>query len=115
MKRNILGSVAAIALGAAAAQAEELTVFGPWLSVDQENVEAVLAAFTEATGHAVAYSGSDSFEQQIMIDAQAGDSRGVHSENATSNPGQADIAKRHAIHSETVEHITVNITKVCSC
>ena len=49
-----------------------LTVFGTWLGPDQEAVEAVLAGFTAATGHEVSYVGSDSFEQQIRIDAEAG-------------------------------------------
>jgi len=51
---------------------EQVTVFGPWLGPDQVLVESVLAYFAEATGADVKYTGSDSFEQQIMIDAEAG-------------------------------------------
>ncbi|MGB0867503.1 MAG: ABC transporter substrate-binding protein, partial [Granulosicoccaceae bacterium] len=51
---------------------QELTVFGPWLGPDKELVENVLAYFEAATGVDVKYSGSDSFEQQISIDVQAG-------------------------------------------
>lgn len=51
---------------------QTLTIFGPWLTVDQEHFEAVIAPFVEATGANVEYSGSDSFEQQIVIDTQAG-------------------------------------------
>ena len=51
---------------------QELTVFGTWLGPDQELVESVLAYFEEATGADVRYTGSDSFEQQILIDAEAG-------------------------------------------
>lgn len=51
---------------------EELTVFGPWLGPDKELVESVLAYFQAATGVETKYSGSDSFEQQIVIDTQAG-------------------------------------------
>ncbi len=51
---------------------ETLTIFGPWLTVDQEHFEAVIAPFEEATGADVQYSGSDSFENQIVIDTQAG-------------------------------------------
>jgi len=51
---------------------EEVTVFGPWLGPDQELVESVLAYFAEATGADVKYTGSDSFEQQIVIDTEAG-------------------------------------------
>ncbi|MFK8079936.1 MAG: ABC transporter substrate-binding protein [Granulosicoccus sp.] len=51
---------------------ESLTVFGPWLGPDQELVENMIAYFESATGADVSYVGSDSFEQQIMIDAEAG-------------------------------------------
>lgn len=51
---------------------ETLTIFGPWLTEDKELVESVLAYFEKATGAKVNYSGSDSFEQQIAIDVQAG-------------------------------------------
>ncbi len=59
-----------LALGAV--QAEQVTVSGPWLGEDQGHVQAVLAAFAETSGHDVRYVGSDSFEQQIMVDAEAG-------------------------------------------
>ena len=63
-----------MALGTAAAADGHgpLTVFGTWLGSEQEAVEAVLADFTAKTGHATSYVGSDSFEQQILIDAEAG-------------------------------------------
>ncbi|RUT31230.1 carbohydrate ABC transporter substrate-binding protein [Arsenicitalea aurantiaca] len=51
---------------------QTITVFGPWLTEDQEHFEAVIAPFEEATGADVQYAGSDSFEQQIVIDTQAG-------------------------------------------
>ncbi|MBD8891113.1 ABC transporter substrate-binding protein [Roseibium litorale] len=51
---------------------KKLTVFGPWLGPDKDLVENTLAYFEEATGIEVEYSGSDSFEQQIVIDTQAG-------------------------------------------
>lgn len=51
---------------------QEVSVFGPWLTVDQELFESVLAYFEYATGATVNYAGSDSFEQQIVIDVQAG-------------------------------------------
>lgn len=76
MKIKLYASVAAVALGTAA-QAEQITVFGPWLGPDQETVEKVLAAFAEQSGHDVRYTGSDSFEQQIMIDAEAGSAPNV--------------------------------------
>jgi alpha-glucoside transport system substrate-binding protein len=72
MKNTLMTATAALALMAGAAHAEKVTVFGPWLGPDQENVEAVLAGFAKASGHEVSYVGSDSFEQQIRIDAEAG-------------------------------------------
>jgi alpha-glucoside transport system substrate-binding protein len=72
MKNSLMASVAVVALGAAPAVAEQLTVFGPWLGPDQETVEKVLSAFAASSGHDVSYVGSDSFEQQITIDAEAG-------------------------------------------
>ena len=72
MKRNLFAGAAALAMTSSAAFAEQVTVFGPWLGPDQENVEAVLSAFAEASGHDVRYTGSDSFEQQILVDSEAG-------------------------------------------
>lgn len=92
MKRTYLAGVAAAALFAGTAQAEQLTVFGPWLGPDQENIESVLSVFAEQSGHDVRYVGSDSFEQQIMIDAEAGSSPNVA---VFPQPGlAADMAKR---------------------
>lgn len=51
---------------------QELNIFGPWLSADKDLFESITAFFEEATGATVNYSGSDSFEQQIVIDTQAG-------------------------------------------
>ncbi|MEO1679875.1 MAG: ABC transporter substrate-binding protein [Pseudomonadota bacterium] len=51
---------------------ESITVFGPWLGADADAAEAVFAYFEEATGATVQHTGSDSFEQQIMIDSEAG-------------------------------------------
>jgi len=56
---------------------EQVTVFGPWLGPDQELVENVLAYFGAATGADVRYAGSDSFEQQIVVDAEAGSAPNV--------------------------------------
>ncbi len=92
MKKSILSGVAAAALTASAAYAEQLTVFGPWLGPDQELVESVLADFAAKSGHDVSYVGSDSFEQQIVIDAEAGSAPNV---SVFPQPGlAADMAKR---------------------
>lgn len=60
------------ALKATQLDGEQVTVFGPWLGPDQKLVENVLAYFAAATGADLKYVGSDSFEQQIVIDAEAG-------------------------------------------
>lgn len=71
---------------------QQLTVFGPWLGPDQANVEAVLAYFVEATGADVRYVGSDSFEQQFVVDAEAGSAPNIA---VFPQPGlAADMAAR---------------------
>ena len=50
---------------------QTLTMTGPWTGLDAELFESVAAYFEEATGAEVRYSGSDSFEQDIVIAAQA--------------------------------------------
>lgn len=51
---------------------QNLSIFGDWLGQEQEIFKSVIAYFAEATGATVSFSGSDSFEQQIVIDSQAG-------------------------------------------
>ncbi|MBC7140576.1 MAG: carbohydrate ABC transporter substrate-binding protein [Rhodobacteraceae bacterium] len=51
---------------------QAITVFGPWRGEDQALVESVLAYFTAASGVRVNYSSSENYEQQIVIDTQAG-------------------------------------------
>lgn len=53
-------------------QGQSVTILGPWLGVDQELFTSIAAYFEDATGATVNYSGSDSFEQQIVIDSEAG-------------------------------------------
>ncbi|TCL08817.1 maltose-binding protein /trehalose-binding protein /sucrose-binding protein [Shimia isoporae] len=92
MKPILMSGAAALALSASAGLAEQLTVFGPWLGPDQKNVETVLADFAEKSGHDVRYVGSDSFEQQIMVDAEAGSAPNIA---IFPQPGlAADMAKR---------------------
>ncbi|MGR3803268.1 ABC transporter substrate-binding protein [Marinibacterium profundimaris] len=71
-KTTLFAGAAVAALIAGSAWADNVTVFGPWLGPDQEDVEAVLDGFAAATDHTYSYVGSDSFEQQIRIDAEAG-------------------------------------------
>ncbi len=92
MKNVLFASAAVLALGAGAATAEKLTVFGPWLGPDQDSVEAVLADFAAQSGHDVSYVGSDSFEQQILVDAEAGSAPNIA---VFPQPGLAsDMASR---------------------
>ncbi len=51
---------------------QSVSITGPWTGRDAELVRNTLAYFTAATGAEVNYSGSDSFEQDIVIAAQAG-------------------------------------------
>ena len=51
---------------------QTLTVFGPWRGADEDLVQSVLEYFRQATGATVNYSSSENYEQQIVIDTQAG-------------------------------------------
>jgi alpha-glucoside transport system substrate-binding protein len=51
---------------------EEVVFFGPWLRTEGEAVEKIVQYFNDATGANVVYVGSDSFEQQIIVDIQGG-------------------------------------------
>ncbi len=51
---------------------ETLTIFGPWRGDDEKLVQSVLDYFREATGADVKYSSSENYEQQIVIDTEAG-------------------------------------------
>jgi alpha-glucoside transport system substrate-binding protein len=51
---------------------ETIRVSSPWLTVDEQNVLNMFAYFENATGAKIVHSGSDSFEQQIVVDIQAG-------------------------------------------
>ena len=97
MKKLLYASVAFAALAANTGFAaghlagEQITVFGPWLGPDQANVELVLAEFANQTGADVRYVGSDSFEQQVRVDAEAGSAANV---SAFPQPGlAADMAR----------------------
>jgi alpha-glucoside transport system substrate-binding protein len=90
MKPFIYAGITAAVMSASAVQAGTVSVFGPWLGPDQENVEAVLDGFAKATGHDYSYVGSDSFEQQVRIDAEAGSAANV---SVFPQPGlAADLA-----------------------
>lgn len=60
------------ALKASDLSGQVVTVAGPWLAEERAMVESVFAYFEAATGADVQYNGSDSFEQQIVIDSAAG-------------------------------------------
>ena len=102
LRNTLLGFTAALALSAGAASAADfvfpigegaqfnwksledfkaahgdlagqtLTIFGPWRGEDDTLFRSVLAYFTEATGINVKYSSSENYEQQVVIDTQAG-------------------------------------------
>ncbi|WP_422048457.1 ABC transporter substrate-binding protein [Shimia sp.] len=71
---------------------QTVTVAGPWLQPEDDVFRSVLAYFTEATGAEAIYTGSDSFEQQIVIDAEAGSAPNIA---VFPQPGlAADMAAR---------------------
>ena len=79
--KNILTLVAALAALTLPASADysgpdlsgqTVTLAGPWLTADEANLNEVIDIFEAATGATVEHAGSDSFEQQIVIDIKAG-------------------------------------------
>ena len=88
---------------------ETITVFGPWLSVDKDLFESVIHYFEEATGAKVEYAGSDSFEQQIVIDTGAGSAPNIA---IFPQPGlAADLASKGLLaplSDETMEWVKEN-------
>ena len=75
---------------------QQVTVSGPWLTPEDDVFRSVLAYFADATGAEVIYNGSDSFEQQIVIDAEAGSAPNVA---VFPQPGlAADMAARGLLH-----------------
>ncbi|RCS22286.1 carbohydrate ABC transporter substrate-binding protein [Phyllobacterium salinisoli] len=51
---------------------QTLTVFGPWRGEDETLFQSIAAYFEDATGAKLEYSSSENYEQQIVIDTQAG-------------------------------------------
>lgn len=51
---------------------QTLSIFGPWRGDDQALAESIFAYFSEATGADVTYASSETYEQQIVIDTEAG-------------------------------------------
>lgn len=76
---------------------ETLTLTGPWTGADGQMVNNMLAYFAAATGADVRYSGSDSFEQDIVIAVQANSAPNLA---VFPQPGlAADLAARGALSS----------------
>jgi alpha-glucoside transport system substrate-binding protein len=71
---------------------QTIEITGPWTGEDARLVNSMIAYFEEATGANVNYSGSDSFEQDIVISAQAGSPPNIA---VFPQPGlAADMAER---------------------
>ncbi len=71
---------------------ETVTISGPWVGDDLDLVISMLAYFEEATGATVEYSGSDSFESEIRRAAQTG---GLPNLAVIPQPGlMADLARQ---------------------
>ena len=72
-------------------QGQALSISGPWTGLDKDLFDSVVAYFEEATGAEVEYSGSDNFEQDFVIAAQAGSATDL---GVFPQPGLAsDMAK----------------------
>ena len=88
---------------------QSITLFGPWRGEDQVLVESMLAYFTAASGVKVSYSSSEGYEQQIIIDAEAGSPPDVA---VLPQPGLiADLAGKGFIQplgAETAQWLTDN-------
>ena len=98
MKTKLYATAAAVALCAGAVHADshlsgvEITVSGTWLSPEAEIVNEIFDLFEAQTGASVSYVGSDSFEQQVIIDAEAGSAANI---SVFPQPGlAADLASR---------------------
>ncbi|WP_319529331.1 ABC transporter substrate-binding protein [uncultured Cohaesibacter sp.] len=95
--------------GAVDLSGETLTISGPWLGADKDLFMSVIAYFEEATGAKVEYAGSDSFEQQIVIDTGAGSAPNIA---VFPQPGlAADLASKGflvPLSSETEEWMKEN-------
>ncbi|MCH8466961.1 MAG: ABC transporter substrate-binding protein [Roseinatronobacter sp.] len=88
---------------------QTLTITGPWTGADGQMVNNMLAYFATATGADVRYSGSDSFEQDIVIAVQANSAPNLA---VFPQPGlAADMAARGALSplgAETAEWMVEN-------
>lgn len=88
---------------------QELTITGPWTGADAELVNSVIDYFESATGATVQYSGSDNFEQDIVIATQAGSAPNIA---VFPQPGLVtDLASRGALtplSEETAEWVRAN-------
>ncbi|MGR3758436.1 MAG: ABC transporter substrate-binding protein, partial [Tranquillimonas sp.] len=74
---------------------QSIDITGPWTGRDSDLFTSVLAYFEEATGATVNYSGSDSFEQDIVISTQADSAPNIA---VFPQPGlAADLAARGAL------------------
>ncbi len=51
---------------------ETLAIFGPWRGEDEALARSIMDYFAEATGATINYASSENYEQQIVIDTQAG-------------------------------------------
>ncbi|SPJ25923.1 hypothetical protein PAA8504_03775 [Palleronia abyssalis] len=88
---------------------ESIDITGPWTGADAELVNSVIAYFEDATGASVNYSGSDSFEQDIVISTEANSAPNIA---VFPQPGLlSDLASRGAVtplEDETAEWIREN-------
>ena len=133
-KPSFLGSAAVLALSAGAAFAQDMPfevgegdfqwdayeafaeqydlsgqtveITGPWTGNEKAKVDVVFRFFEEATGAEVNYSGSDSFEQDIVISVNAGSPPNVA---AFPQPGlAADLARSARLLKDTLDALPLD-------
>lgn len=97
MKKTLMtgAAMAALVAGSVSAQdlsGETITVAGPWTGVEGQVISEIFDIFEKRTGAEVKHVGSDSFEQQVVIDAEAGSAANI---SLFPQPGlAADMASR---------------------
>ncbi len=88
---------------------QTISITGPWTGADKTLFESVIAYFEAATGATVDYSGSDSFEQDIVISTKSGSAPNIA---VVPQPGlAADLARAGSLTplgSETADWLAAN-------
>ena len=69
---SVLAADTMAQIGAIDLSGQTLNISGPWTGPDEDNFRKVIQKFADATHATVNYTGSQSFEQQIIVDVDSG-------------------------------------------